>query len=320
MNISPETLEEMYRKMIQIRMFEERVEEAYKRGLVPGFAHLYIGQEAVAVGVCQNLESGDYITSTHRGHGHCIAKGASMDRMMAEILGRRTGYCKGKGGTMHVADVSVGVLGANGIVGAGIPIATGAALAIKMQEGSQVVACFFGEDASNQGVFHESLNLASLWKLPIVYICENNLYGISVHQSQQMATKDVAQRAYAYVMPGEVVDGNDVLAVYYSAGQAIQRARKGEGPSLLECKTYRWRGHHVGDSGLSYRTGNEIKSWMKHCPISRLEKLLEDWEVLDRERMKHLKEEVFQEVEQALAFAEGSPLPDPAEALDDIYA
>jgi TPP-dependent pyruvate/acetoin dehydrogenase alpha subunit len=247
LDLSNEKLIEMYRTMKKIREFETKAAELFAEGSIPGFVHLYIGEEAVATGVCANLKDSDYITSTHRGHGHIIAKGGDLKYMFAELFGKATGYCKGKGGSMHIADADRGILGANGIVGAGHNIAVGAGLSAKYRGTDQVCVCFFGDGSTNQGTFHESLNLASIWKLPVIFVCENNLYGISMHQSRHQAIQDVADRAVAYNIPGVVVDGNDVLAVYEAAKEAIDRARNGQGPTLIECKTYRQRGHFEGD-------------------------------------------------------------------------
>lgn len=311
----------MYRKMLEARYFEEKVIAMYAQGLMPGLAHLYVGEEAVAVGVCSALEPADLITSTHRGHGHCIAKGGELNRMMAEIFGKSTGYCRGKGGSMHISDIELGIVGANGVVGGGIPIATGAALSAQVRKSGQVVACFFGDGASNQGSFHESLNLAALWKLPVVYICENNGYGISVSQARHQAIRDVAIRAQAYAMPGVTVDGNDVEAVYWAAKEAVDRARRGEGPSLVECKTYRWRGHHEGDPnrGSRYRTKEEMEAWEKLCPIGRLESRLLGMGI-EATKLEGIKAEVRAAVEDSVAFANSSPLPELEEAWTGVYA
>ncbi|MCW4021318.1 MAG: thiamine pyrophosphate-dependent dehydrogenase E1 component subunit alpha, partial [Candidatus Bathyarchaeota archaeon] len=233
----------MYRKMLEIRRFEEKVWDLFGRNLIPGTLHLYLGQEATAVGVCANLQVEDYITSTHRGHGHCIAKGADLNKTMAEILGRKNGYCKGKGGSMHVADAAVGNLGATAVVGSAIPIAVGAALSCKLRKTKQVVACFFGDGASNNGIFHEALNMAAVWELPVVFVCENNLYAMGTRITNVTAIENIADRASGYGMPGVVVDGNDVVAVYQAAKEAVGRARSGGGPTLVECKTYRHKGH-----------------------------------------------------------------------------
>jgi pyruvate dehydrogenase E1 component alpha subunit len=257
-NYSPEQLREVLHKMHLIRRFEEGAEDAYTRGLIHGTMHLSIGQEASAMGICMPLKPDDQITSTHRGHGHCIAKGAQVDRMFAEFFGKTTGYCKGRGGSMHIADVSAGNLGANGIVAGGIPIAVGAALSAKMQKNGKVVICFFGDGANNEGAFHESLNMASIWKLPVVFVCENNGYGMSTSTARSTAVANIADRAVAYSMPGVTVFGNDFSAVAEASTEAVDRARRGEGPSLIETKTYRHRGHSKSDRNR-YRTKEEIE-------------------------------------------------------------
>ncbi len=312
---------EMYTQMVKIRYFEERIMDDYAKGLVPGLAHLCIGQEAVAVGVCAVLEPADYIVSTHRGHGHCIAKGGELDKMMAELYGRRTGYCKGRGGSMHIAEFDLGILGANGVVGGGIPIAVGAGLSSHMRKSGQVAICFLGDGASNQGTFHESLNMASTWKLPVVFVCENNGYGISVCQGRHQNIKDISARSVAYGIPGRTVDGNDVTSVFEAAAEAVERARRGEGPTLLEFKTYRWRGHHEGDpnQGCTYRERAEIEEWKKKCPIQSLENALHAGGVSAEETRK-IKEDIKAEVERAVEFAVNSPFPDIKEAEEDIYA
>ena len=310
---------EMYRQMLTIRFFEEKVFELYGQNLVPGTIHLYAGEEAVAVGVCGNLRQDDYITSTHRGHGHCIAKGARLDKTMAEILGKKTGYCKGKGGSMHIADFSIGMLGATAVVGAGIPIATGAGLSIKLRGTDQIATCFFGEGASNQGTFHEGINLAAVWGLPVVFVCENNLYAMGTRQSSVMAVENIADRAVAYGIPGVVVDGNDVLAVYEAAGLAVDRARRGEGSTLIECKTYRQKGHSRFDAA-AYRPKQEVETWLKKDPIVRLQKKLFEMSVLTEAEDQHIVQEVKKAVDQATKFALESPFPEPQEALEDIYA
>jgi pyruvate dehydrogenase E1 component alpha subunit len=309
----------MFTTMNKIRLFETKLQEFFAAGKIPGFVHLYIGEEAVATGVCACLKNTDKITSTHRGHGHCLAKGGDLKLMMAEIFGRATGYCKGKGGSMHIADFNLGILGANGIVGGGGPLATGSALASKYKKNDEVTVCFFGDGASNQGTTQESLNLASAWKLPLVFINENNGYGISCPQCKSMAVTDIADRAAAYDMPGVVVDGNDVLAVYEAVGEAVKRARKGEGPSLIECKTYRWRGHFEGDA-CTYRCTEELTEWMAKDPIPRFAaKLLETGTVTQAE-LDTIVSRITDDIDQAVAYAEGSHLPDPAELLDDVYA
>jgi len=311
----------LYKKMIEIRLFEEKIQDLYARGSIPGSVHLYIGQEAIAAGVCAHLRKEDYITSTHRGHGHLIAKGADLKYMMAELFGRKTGYCKGKGGSMHIADFDLGILGSNGIAGGGIPIAVGAGLSSKMRGTDQVTICFFGDGASNNGTFHEGLNFASVHRLPVVFICENNLYGISVSQKQHQAIKDISIRSVAYNMPGITIDGNDVLAVYQTSGEAIQRARAGEGPTLVEYKTYRWRGHYEGDpnQGRRYRTLEEIQMWMKKCPIKRFEAKLAKEKVLNKKKVMDIWKEVEKKIEEAVAFANQSPFPDPGDIFEDVY-
>jgi len=321
MNISTHKMIELYRKMITIRLFEEKIVDMYARGLVPGLAHLYVGEEAVATGVCANLRKEDYITSTHRGHGHVIAKGANPKFMMAELFGKKTGYCKGKGGSMHIADVDIGILGANGIAGGGLPLAIGAGLSAKMRKTDQVTACFFGDGSSNNGTFHESLNFASVHRLPVIFVCENNTYGISVSQKQHQAIQDVSIRAVAYNMPGVTIDGNDVMAVYETAGKAIERARAGEGPTLMECKTYRWRGHHEGDpnQGRRYRTMEEIKAWMEKCPIKRFEERLIEEKILTKAKAKKVWEEVQKEIDDSVEYASQSPFPEPQDLYEDVY-
>jgi pyruvate dehydrogenase E1 component alpha subunit len=317
--IDEKALLSMYRTMLRIRLFESRVGELFAAGKLPGFIHLYIGEEAVATGVCAHLNPGDYITSTHRGHGHLIAKGGDLKLMMAELYGKRTGYCKGKGGSMHIADVELGILGANGIVGGGPPIATGAAFAIQYQGKNNVAVCFFGDGASNQGTFHEGVNMASIWKLPVVFVCENNYYGISLSQAHHQSIADVADRAAAYDIPGVVVDGNDVMAVYEAAGEAVKRARAGQGPSLIECKTYRHRGHFEGDP-MVYRTKDEYDAWLKKDPIPRFEKALTEMKLLDAAAIARIRAEIGETVEAAITFAEESPWPEISELLEDIYS
>jgi len=319
LNLAEEKLVEMYRKMLEIRFFEEKVFELYAQNLIPGTIHLYAGEEAVAVGVCSNLREVDYVTSTHRGHGHCIAKGADLKRTMAEILGKSAGYCKGKGGSMHIADFTIGMLGATAVVGAGLPIAVGAGLSITLRKTDQVVACFFGEGASNQGTFHESMNLASVWKLPVIFVCENNLYAMGTRQSRVMNIENIADRAMAYGIPGVVIDGNDVLTVYEATQKAVERARKGEGPSLLECKTYRLRGHSRVDPAR-YRPKAEVEEWLSKDPIKRFEERLMQTKVLTEAEIQQIERGVSAKIEEAVKFAMESPYPVPGEALDDVYA
>jgi pyruvate dehydrogenase E1 component alpha subunit len=313
---------EMLEKMLEIRSFEEKIVDQYARGNVPGLAHLYIGEEAVAVGACSCLKKTDLITSTHRGHGHCIAKGADLKPMMAELFGKRTGYCKGKGGSMHIASLSLGMLGAMGIVGSGGPIANGAALAAKMRKSGQVVLCFFGDGASNTGAFHESANFAALHKLPVVFICENNLYGISVCMTRHTALGNIADRAAGYNMPGVIADGMDVLAVYKTVGKAVEAARTGRGPTLVECKTYRFRGHFEGDPNLGarYRKAEEVEAWKAKCPIKRLKEYLLEKKIAKRSEIDSLEKVVRERVEEAMAYANASPFPEGQETLEDLFA
>lgn len=304
--------------MLEIRCFEEKVYDLYGQNLVPGTIHLYAGQEAVAVGVCANLREDDYITSTHRGHGHCIAKGAQLNRVMAEILGKKTGYCKGKGGSMHIADFSSGMLGATAVVGAGLPIAAGAGLSIKLRKTDQVVACFFGDGASNQGTFHEAINMASIWNLPVLFVCENNLYAMGTHQTIVMTIENIADRAVAYGIPGVVADGNDVLAVYEAAHEAVDRARKGKGPTLIECKTYRHKGHSRFDPA-TYRPKEEVEKWMKRDPIAQFKARLIEMKTLTEEEVNKIEQEVTATVDDAVKFAVESPHPAPEEALENVF-
>lgn len=311
----------MYRKMVEIRQFEEAAGTLYQSGQLPGFLHLYIGEEATAVGVCAHLEDADYITSTHRGHGHLIAKGGKRDRMMAELFARTTGYCKGKGGSMHIADKATGILGANGVVGAGIPLAAGAGLSAKLRGTQQVAVSFFGDGATNQGVFHETLNLAAVWDLPVVFVCENNRFGMGTPQREHQRVEDIAVRAPAYDMPGVTVDGNDVLKVYDAAQKAVTRAREGGGPTLLNCDTYRFRGHHIGDPGTSYRDREEVQEQeRKRDPIRRLAAVLTEKEGVTEAQLSAIEAELAKDLEDALAFAKSSPEPLPEDALEDLYA
>ncbi len=317
--LSKEKLLWMYQKMVEIRKFDLKVDELFKKNMIWGTCHLYVGEEATAVGVCAALKSDDYITSTHRGHGHCIAKGADIKRMMAELLGKETGYCKGRGGSMHIVDVSTGNLGANGIVGAGIPIATGAALASKRRNDGKVTVCFFGDGAVNVGPFHESLNMASIWKLPVVYVCENNQYAMSTSVQKATAVRDIAVRGQSYDMPGVVVDGNDVIAVFETVSEAVNRARRGEGPTLVESKTYRFFGHSKSDPRV-YRSREEEQMWMAKDPIPRFANLLKEKEIATEEELKSIDELVDKEMEEALEFALNSPLPKLEEIAKYVYA
>lgn len=320
MPLDREEMVHLYRQMVTIRRFEERTSEEFQQRAIPGVVHSYIGQEAVAVGVCANLRPDDRIVSTHRGHGHCIAKGADLKRMMAELYGRKAGYCKGKGGSMHIADFDIGMLGANGIVGAGIPIAVGAGLAAKLERGDRVVVSFFGDGASQEGTFHESLNLASIWKLPIIFACENNLYGSTVSLREAVPIMDIYTKAAAYAIPGVMVDGNDVLAVRRVVEEAVARARGGGGPSLLEFKTYRWRGHTEFRAIPDNRPPEEVESWKQRCPINRFEEVLLQEDILTRDQMDEMDGQVRSLVEEAVSFALESPLPSPEDALTDVYS
>lgn len=319
MAIEKEKLIDMYRTMVRIRTFEERITKEFREGRVPGFLHIYSGEEAVAVGTCAHLGPDDYITSTHRGHGHVIAKGCKLDKMAAELYGKVTGYNKGKGGSMHLADAEIGILGANGIVGGGIPIAGGAALSAKLRKTNQVAVCFLGDGATNTSRFHEGVNLASVWKLPIVYVIENNTIAETTYISDTTNVPNLADRAAAYGIPGKVVDGNNVLEVYEVVGEAIARARRGEGPTLVECKTCRIGGHYVGDPEPS-RTKEQREECIKKDPIPRFRKKLIEMGMLTEKESEVIHHEVEEEMDQAIKFAEESPLPAPEEALEDVYA
>ncbi len=308
----------MYEQMVTIRQFEERAGKEFAAGKIPGFVHLYAGEEAVAVGVCSHLTDDDFITSHHRGHGHCIAKGVDLREMVAELLGKEAGACRGKGGSMHIADVHKGMLGANGIVGGGFPLATGAGLTAKQQGRGQVAVCFFGDGAANQGTFHESLNLAGIWKLPVVYVAENNGYAESTPVTYHMSCRDIAERAAGYHMPGVTVDGLNIFAVYEAAGEAIARARRGEGPSLIECKTYRYFGHFEGDT-ITYRSKEEVDSFRSRDAIQSLRRSLVERGIAPGTELDAVDEQVQERIEDAWRFAEAAPLPAPEDALTDVY-
>lgn len=305
--------------MVLIRLFEEEVERCVNEGLFHGTTHLYTGQEAIATGVCSLLEKGDTLTSTHRGHGHSIAMGASINKMMAELFGKRTGYCKGKGGSMHIANVEDGNLGSNGIVGGSIPIAVGAALTAQMKRKSNVTICFFGDGATNEGSFHEALNLASIWQVPVVFVCENNKYGMSSAISEMTNITNLSLRAQSYGFEGVTIDGNDIVEVEAVAKRAIQRARVGAGPTLIEAVTYRYKGHSRSDKER-YRTKEEIVQHMKNDPITRLEQLLLERNYAKRIELNQIKERVQEMVNQATLFAEGSAEPTLKELYTDVYA
>lgn len=319
MNIAKEAMMDMYLRMVRIREFENKAQSLFAEGKIPGFVHLYLGEEAVATGVCECLRDDDYITSTHRGHGHIIAKGGDLKYMMAELFGKATGYCKGKGGSMHIADRDRGILGANGIVGAGHNIAVGAGLSASYRGTDQVCACFFGDGATNQSTFHEGLNMAAIWNLPVVFVCENNNYGISMSQARHQAIKDVSDRAAAYGMPGIAVDGNDVMAVYEAALEAVARARKGQGPTLIECKTYRHRGHFEGDPSV-YKPKDEQAEWLKKDPIPRYRKFLQENGFATEDELDAVDRRVQEELAEAVSFANESPLPTPESVVQDIYS
>ena len=317
--LGPDHLRSMLRTMHMIRQFDLRALELYREGAMRGSTHPYIGMEAVAVGACAALRPTDRITSTHRGHGHCLAKGGDPRLMMAELLGKATGYCKGKGGSMHIADVDAGILGANGIVGGGIGLATGAALAAQLAAREEVTLCFFGDGALNQGVLHESANLAAIWKLPVVYLCENNQYAMSARADQFTSVADPAVRATAYGFPGVSCDGMDVFAVYRTVADAVTRARAGRGPSLVVCVTYRFLGHHVGDP-LNYRDKAEVDVWRARDPIERLRRELIARGMLSADQARAVEAEVTQEIEAAVAFAKASPEPEVGALMEDVYA
>jgi pyruvate dehydrogenase E1 component alpha subunit len=315
--LSREQIRDALRKMHLIRRFEECAEDSYVRGKSYGTMHLSIGQEASAVGICLPLTDADYITSTHRGHGHCIAKGADVGKMFAEFLGRETGYCRGRGGSMHIADPSKGNLGANGIVGGGIPIAVGAALTAKRRRTGAVAVAFFGDGANNEGAFHEALNIASVWNLPVVFVCENNQYAMSTSIERSTAVKDVAGRAAAYGMPGVIVDGNAFAEVAEASFAAVQRARQGLGPSLIEAKTYRTRGHSRSDRNR-YRSKDEIAAWQARDPIAAFEREILAFGLMSQQEIEEVRAEAENKIAEGFAFAENSPLPSVERLLDYV--
>lgn len=320
MRFSRDTVLSLYRGMVEIREFELKAREIFRSGQMPGFIHVYVGQEAVAVGVCARLRPNDYVASTHRGHGHALAKGISARSVMAELMGAADGCSGGRGGTMHLYDPEVGFLGSNGVVPPGILIAAGAALSAKTRGTDQVAAAFFGDGAVNNGAFHEGLNLAATWNLPVLFVCENNLYATEMPFEQATKNTSVASRAAAYKIPGIAVDGNDVLDVYAEVGEAVERARRGEGPTLLECLTYRWFGHHEGDPGTSYRTKEEVATWRKNDPILKLREqaITKSWATAAE--FDKLDAEVRQVIDDAAAHAVKSPQPDISTALDHVFS
>jgi TPP-dependent pyruvate/acetoin dehydrogenase alpha subunit len=316
--LTSETLLGMYERMVLIRVFEETTMRQFADGQIPGFVHLYAGEEAVAVGVCTHLSDADFITSTHRGHGHCIAKGVDIAGMAAELMGRQTGICKGKGGSMHVADVERGMLGANGIVGGGFPLACGAALTAKIHGTDAVTICFFGDGAANQGTFHESVNLAAIWKLPVVFVCENNGYAEATTFAYHCSVSDIATRAQGYDIPGVIVDGLDALAMFAAAGEAIDRARRGDGPTLIEAKTYRFYGHEEGDAA-TYRTAEEVEAHRARDPLTTLAAHLTGNGIATEADIERMAAAATATVDAAYAAGAAAPWPDPAETLDDVY-
>lgn len=309
----------MYRKMVEIRKFEDRVHEVFARGILPGFVHLYAGEEAVAVGVCAHLNENDSITSTHRGHGHCIAKGCDLNGMMAELYGKATGLCKGKGGSMHIADLEKGMLGANGIVGGGFPLACGSALTAKLKGTNAVSVCFFGDGANNQGTFHEGINLAAIWKLPVIFVAENNGYAEATPFNYASSCTDIAQRAAGYNIPGVIVDGKDVMAVYKAAQEAVTRARNGEGPTLIECKTYRNYGHFEGDA-QKYKTEEEKQTHLhERDSIQIFRNYLLSNNLVTEQELDRIDNDVEKAISEAVQFAEESPYPSEDDLLTDVY-
>ena len=320
MDLSRKTLIDLYTTMLKIRRFEERVVREVYAGNVPGFVHSYIGEEAIAAGVCVHLGKEDRIVSHHRGHGHCIAKGADMKRMMAEIYGKKTGYCKGKGGSMHIADFSIGMLGADGIVGAGLPIASGAALAAQLEGKGKIAAIFFGDGACQEGEFHEALNLASIWKLPLLFVCENNHYGVNTSAQYSLGAGEITRMPEAYHIASKVIYGNDVELVYQTAKEAIARLREGQGPFFLECQTYRWHKHYLSEALEDLRPTEELEAWKKKCPVAAFERSLLVRGVLTSAKIKAIDRRILEQVEEAYDFALASPYPQPQDALADIYS
>jgi len=320
LDLNKQTLIDLYTTMLTIRRFEERALKEFNAGNLVGFVHSYIGQEAIAAGVCAHLTKEDRIVSNHRGHGHCIAKGADMRRMMAEIYGKKTGYCKGKGGSMHIADFSIGMLGADGIVGAGLPIASGAAIAAQLEKKGSVAVVFFGDGACNEGEFHEALNLAGIWKLPLLFVCENNLYGVNTAASYAMSAGDITRIPEAYRIKNKSVYGNDVEIVYRAAEEAIAYLRKGEGPYFLECMTYRWYKHFLSKALEDLRPAEELEAWKKKCPVAAFEAKLLQQGVLTRSDLESINERIIAQIDEAVQFAVDSPYPQPQDALEDVYS
>ena len=318
--IDVETLRDLHRRMVRIRLFEEAAGRLFEQGKMPGFLHLYVGQEAVASGVCVALREDDQISSTHRGHGHLVAKGGDLNLMMAELMGKATGYCKGRGGSMHICDLDLGMLGANGIVGGGAPIAVGAGFANKYRGGDTVSIVFFGDGSTNIGAFHEAANMAAALRLPVVFICENNEYGEYTPREKTMAITDVVERAAAYGMPGVIVDGMDAIAVYEATLEAVARARRGDGPSFVECKTYRYYNHHgVQTLGMKYRSDEEVELWKGRDPIPAFESRVTEAGLMTAEEIAAVHAEIGAEVDAAVQFGEESPMPEPSTLFEDVY-
>lgn len=320
--LSKDQLIGLYEKMFLIRSMEEKISELYYDAKIPGFVHVSIGQEAVAVGVSGNLRKSDLLGSTHRGHGHMLAKGCDLNRFMAEIFGKRTGYCKGKGGSLHLFNLADGFIGTCSIVGGGFPYATGCALALQMQRKDDIVVCFLGDGSTAEGAFHESVNMAAIWDLPVLFVCENNLYGEFTHHKDTSPLPNVADMAANYKIPGRIVDGNDVLAVYHLCSELIEEIRKGSGPALLEAKTYRWHGHYEGEEFLladrKYRSEEEIEAWKKRDPVKLFKNYLLEKGAASEKQIKSIETRVFNEIEDAIKFAQDSPLPETTEAYTDI--
>ena len=317
-DLSNDLLIKLYLLMLKIRLFEEAQARAYRLGEQEGFTHLYIGEEAIAAGACLNLNKDDYITSTHRGHGHMIAKGGQLKPMMAELYGRKTGYCKGKGGSLHIADFTIGVLGANGIVAAGIPIAVGAGYSIKLRKTNQVIVCFFGDGATTQGAFHEGINMAAVWNLPVVFVIENNMYLVGSRINRVSKVSDnLSIKAAGYGIPGKSIDGNDAVEVYLTVKDAVENARKRNGPTLIECKTYRHHTHFEGD--IDTRDKKEIEEWLQKDPIVRMETFLFNEKILSKSDMENHRKKISIEIDEAVKFAKESPIPDKKVALEDVY-
>ena len=316
-----EVLRDIHRRMVRIRLFEEAAGRIFEAGRMPGFIHLYVGQEAVAAGVCAALRDEDQVSSTHRGHGHLVAKGGDLSRMMAELMGKATGYCGGKGGSMHVCDLDLNMLGANGIVGGGVPIAVGAGFANRYRANGAVSVAFFGDGATNIGAFHEAANMAAALGLGVLFVCENNEYAEYTRRDETMAIDDVVERAAAYGMPGTKVDGMDAVAVFEATAAAADRARQGGGPSFVECKTYRYYNHHgVQTLGMKYRSDDEVKEWRDRDPVPRHEDLMVSIGAMTPDGIESVRDEIAAEVQAAIEFAEQSPMPDPADLLADVYS